>query len=360
MSRLMPKETIDDDLYVSGGTVSVRGTVNGNVFAAGNSVSVEGSVTGDVWAAGNTVSVAGGSANVRAAGNSVTFTGRSRGDVLLAGNNITFASGAAAGRDTAVAGNTVLLAGSVGRDLYSSASNLDITGSVGRNVRSQGDKLTIASGASVAGEVRYSGEREAQVSPGAVNGRVVRESRPGPREPSLAERVLWGLVGWARRVIGLFLFGIVFILLLPALARGSAERIAEAPLPSAGTGFVLLVVVPVVALMVFLFGLVVGGWWIALMLLALYWIAVALATVVTALFVGRWLLARFGQTRVADVAALLLGIVLLTALEAVPVLGVLVRLAEVVVGLGALVLASYRAAPARPAPAEPAPVAPAT
>src|SRR5437870_3223111 len=52
-------ETIDDDLYAFGGTVTVLGRVNGDVIAAGGTITIAGPVAGDVSAAGGTIQVSG-------------------------------------------------------------------------------------------------------------------------------------------------------------------------------------------------------------------------------------------------------------------------------------------------------------
>src|SRR3989442_2144330 len=52
-------QTIQDDLYIAGGTVTVTGTVDGDVTAAGGTVTVMGRVSGALLAAGGTVEIGG-------------------------------------------------------------------------------------------------------------------------------------------------------------------------------------------------------------------------------------------------------------------------------------------------------------
>ncbi len=99
--------------------------------------------------------------------------------------------------------------------------------------------------------------------------------------------------------------------------------------------------VPVVALAVFVLGLVVGGWALSLAL-ALLAIAAAVGYVLAALFVGRMGLGLLGRPEVHPLLALLVGLVVLTAVGLVPFLGGLVDVAAVVFGLGALTLSLFR------------------
>ena len=50
-------ETIDDDLYVGAGTVTIDGTVNGDATIGGGTVNVTGTVTGSLNVAGGTIDV---------------------------------------------------------------------------------------------------------------------------------------------------------------------------------------------------------------------------------------------------------------------------------------------------------------
>ena len=116
----------------------------------------------------------------------------------------------------------------------------------------------------------------------------------------------------------------------------------QRPLPSLGWGAALLVSVPFLAGLVFLVGMLLGGWWIGLFILALYAFAIALSFPVVGLFLGRWLLERFHKTGAHLAVALLLGLVLLTLVGLVPILGGLVALATILFGLGAMMLSVLR------------------
>ena len=50
-------QTIDDNLFAAGNTVTIAGTVRGDLFAAGREVIVNGAVAGNVYAAGSRVTL---------------------------------------------------------------------------------------------------------------------------------------------------------------------------------------------------------------------------------------------------------------------------------------------------------------
>ena len=72
-----PGETLNDDLFASGQTVTLAGRVIGDVYATGQTVVVTGTVDGDLIAAAQQVVVDGTvNGNVRAAGAVITVNGR--------------------------------------------------------------------------------------------------------------------------------------------------------------------------------------------------------------------------------------------------------------------------------------------
>lgn len=84
-------QTINDDLFISGGEVEILGTVNGDVYAAGGEVLINGLVKGDVLVAGGEVTIKGTvENNVRAAGGQITISQAKIGrNLSVAGGEIT-------------------------------------------------------------------------------------------------------------------------------------------------------------------------------------------------------------------------------------------------------------------------------
>lgn len=345
-----PNEVINDNLYAAGSTVIVQGTVHGSVFAAGNDVSVVGSVTDDVWAAGSSVRVGGSVGHdTHVAGNQVSLDGTTAADVFAAASTVTFAPSSHVGRDAAIAAAQTVLGGTVARNVFAAGNAVTVSGSIGGDLTGDINHLTLADGSNISGHVRLTSDNVPRVAATArVAGGIQRTPVPHAARPSPAAQAAGVFLLWLRRLIGLLLFGIIVVLLFPLFTLKATEEIRTMPLASVGLGFAVIIGVPLAAFTAFFIGLLVGGWWIGLFAFALLAIAIAVATVVSALFLGRLLLGMRSQPH--PLLALLLGLFILTVLEAIPILGALVRLAEVLFGLGALVLVLVR----RPHPAAPA------
>jgi len=86
-----------------------------------------------------------------------------------------------------------------------------------------------------------------------------------------------------------------------------------------------------------------GGWWISLMLLGVYWTAVTLGAVISALLLGQWLFERIHPATTSLALSLLVGMVVLGLASLIPGLGALVAFLAAVWELGAITVVAYRA-----------------
>jgi MFS family permease len=103
-----------------------------------------------------------------------------------------------------------------------------------------------------------------------------------------------------------------------------------------GFGVLLLIGIPILATLVFAFGLLIGGWWLGLVLFFLYALALGVGYVVSAMLLGEVLLARLLPDRAHVVLSLLVGVLVLGSLALIPVVGAIVSSAAMTVGLGSL------------------------
>jgi cytoskeletal protein CcmA (bactofilin family) len=339
-----PGETIEDDLYVAGQSVTIQGQVKGSVFAAGSSVTVTGVVTGDLFAAANTVDVPGVVAgSVRAAGGNVALGGTIGRDAMVGAGSAVLAPGARVGRDLFLGAGSARVAAPVGRGLFASADQLTLAAPVAGSVQASVGTLRLEDGASVGGDLRYASAREATVAPGAaVRGTIARAEPPAaPAQPTASVAALDALAGWLRGLTGVLALGLALVLLFPRATTRAADALAAAPLASAGIGLAELVLVPVAALTLFGLGLVVGGWWLGLFVAGAYPLALVVGYVVAGLMVGRWLMARAGRGAEPPAWAIVAGLVALALVAVVPILGALTTLVALTMGVGATTIALH-------------------
>lgn len=391
--------TVDGNLYAFGQTVRIDGTVNGDLISAGKTIEISrsGHVTGDVMAAGQSVRVYGTvDGDVRGAGYLVqigdgTEAATVGGELLGAGYSVGLAENSRVGDDFTATAYQGLLDGDVGHNVHFGGAGLDLNGHVAGSVQASvggakdastvspamfGDVpspprtilpgLHTGSAAKVGGDLTYVAPVDAAVPAASVAGTVKfteavdreagEEAAKAPRSP------LAGLLGDAlKHFLALLVIGVLFLWLGPRLAAASGEVLDNRPLQGAGWGLLTIVgvivgilalcvatifaliivgilhigtlVMPVLSLAIVLFSLLTFGFFGLV-----FW----MARVVTALWLGRWLLARFAPNWAANNwVVLAIGALIYTMLTNIPVVAGLLSLIGLLLGLGALHLAGH-------------------
>ncbi len=306
-------ETVDGDLYATGGQVRIDGTVEGDLVAGAGQVQVTGEVVGDMLI---------GSGNVDISGQ--------------------------VGGDARLGAGQVIVSGSVGEDLVVGSGQATVTssGSVGEDFIFGTGQTTLDG--DVAGGVL--GTTGSYVRRGTVGG-IEDVTIARAREPTLADRLLDGL----QRFVAILVVGALLLWLLPRVVVGGAETLRRRPWASLGVGllgmvgFVVLVAAIILAAVLLaigfglirmddLVGITIFGTTSLLGALAFaFFLTVAFGTqAVVGLALGRLMMGSEPSTR--RWTALILGVLVVAVLTSLPVVGGWLGLVIAVLGLGALIL----------------------
>jgi len=336
-------ETVQDDLYLSGGTVEIAGTVTGDAVVTAGEVDVPGQVEGSLIVAAGTTEITGTiGRSVRAATGELTVSGNITGDLVVFSGRVTIEEGATIGGDLVVGSGDVVSRGSVGGDIRGSADELDISGPVAGNVRIDTDRLRLRSGAEIGGDLRYTSRNEARIADGATVRGATEHTRPQRFYPGDSFAAWLGSAIF--RLICALVAGLAVIVIMPRTAASIAEGIRQAPLASFLIGLVLFFLIPlaIVVLLVTLIGIP-----LALILLALYVIVLYLSQVFLGLALGRILLPGRWDTasRGYNLLAMTIGVIIIAGLRLLPVpfLSLVIAILTAVIGLGAVVVGLRRA-----------------
>ncbi|WP_344118835.1 hypothetical protein [Kocuria aegyptia] len=377
-------EVVDDDLYVTGGSVVVDGTVRGDLLVAAGTVTINGTVEGDLMAAARTVVIEGTVGDdARVAGQVLLLGEQARvaDDLVAAGYSVETRPGAEIGGDVLLGAYQALLGGTIDGEVTAGAAALALAGAIGGNVQADVGStdatgaawapttgvavprvdpgLTLTDAARLDGDLSYRSGTEATIAPGAeIAGDVVHEQVAVEEEPAGPAGPLALLIAGLRRFVTLFLAGLLALWLLPRTVAGAAGTLRSRPWLSLGWGALTIVgtAVAVVAVLVVAVLLAVALGWLTLaglaaaavvtgvvldlvLVLGLVLAVALLAPVVVGLTAGGLLLrdrapAGFGRRAFA----LALGLLVYVLLRAVPFLGPVVALLVALLGVGALVV----------------------
>lgn len=322
------EETVDGDLYASGGRVIVEGSVDGDLIAAAGQVTISGEVTGDLMASGGAVDISGEvGGDARVAAGQATVSGSIGEDLFIASGQTTISDSGEVGEDLVFGSGRMTMNGTVDGDVLGATGDYDRQGTVMGT-----EDVTIQ-------------DVEA---------------------PTIADRILDAL----QRFISLLLVAALFLWLAPRYVEEPTQMLRQRPWASLGIGFVgviafgvlvflLILVAVLLAIGVGLVGLsdlvgaIIFAAVVAVAVLAFLfflvtvfgapaWVGMALGSIVLSLdsTARRWV-------------ALIIGLAVVVALTSIPVAGRWIGLLVALFGLGAVILA-FRPRTSTPVSVEPA------
>ena len=327
-------EVVQNDVIVFAETARIDCTVEGDLIFFGKSLTVNGHVTGDVLGFGQFVRVNGPvDGNVRVFSSILSLSGPVGKNVSAFVQNMEFDSKSQVGGGMMLFVNDAMLDGRVGRDVQGKLHRIALNGFVGGNLRVSSDRMSMGPATQVAGKASYTGPRQPEVSSQAKFASPLEVHIIHHRPAYVSPRYYWHQ---ALRWGAAFVFGLVLVLLVPGFFADVVRSSRKYGL-AALLGIATLVGVPFLAIIacITIVGLAVGIGGFLLWIVAIYSAQV---------FVGAWLgeaLLGAPVSTGAVIGRLALGLLVLRVLSLVPFLGVLVRIAVLLWGLGALTLALY-------------------
>jgi cytoskeletal protein CcmA (bactofilin family) len=332
-------QEVKTDLIVVAERAQIDGDVDGDLIVFCNSVTVHGHVKGDIIAFSQVLRVDGPvDGNVRSFVQSLTLNNTVGRNVTAWAQEVDLDQKARIGGTMTGGVTDIVLNGNVGGDVLTMAHSTEINGSMGHDVTirgdRRGDRLTIGPTAEIAGQTKYTGTRQPDVSSSAKLGSPIQFTtlKRGP-DYSQFRYYVHQLLFWGAT----FVFGLAFLLIAPGFffdALQASKRFG----PAAGFGALFLFATPICAIIACI---TIVGLGVGISAAMLYLIAIYASQVFVAAWLGEKILgARAGVG--PAIGRLALGLAILRVLGMVPIAGPLIDLVVVIWGLGALVLALHK------------------
>lgn len=298
-------ETIEGDLYIFGGQITMAGRVTGDLVVFGGEVDIRGDVDGDLFVGAGTLDVSG-----------------------------------TVGGDLRVGAGQVRIPGIIGEDLLAGVGQLSVIGDVGEDLIFGAGTVSLSGG--VVGDVL--GQTGSYSKSGTVGGTedVSINERAPVEQPNTFIRGL-------TRFASLFIIGLVLLWLVRKMFERTVHHLTAAPGSVALWGLVFLaalVVVPLAALVIGILLALLFGWLGLGLLVGLSIVAFLFIWVVVAVFaflviavlapiaVSTWAAARVLPADTPGYLAMAAGLAVLVILGLIPVVNVIVGLAVTIMGGG--------------------------
>lgn len=306
---------IELPLIFAGRDQMISQPVDRDLIVAGNNVTVSSTVAGDTYVAGGQVNITGNIAeNLIVAGGNVTISGTIGKNLIVAGGEVKIEDSANVNGYVLAGGNIVNINGQFAGPVRVGASEF----TVGDKAKIRGDleadvtKSNVSPTASIAGEKKIN----------------IYENRTPNRMDWINRETFSGL-----RIIG-FLSKLIILLILTRLFGYLIKPIAELSksfLRNLGIGFLILIIVPflVVGLLATIIGIP-----LAVIILFVYLLALYLSNLIVAGALGQLIAEREGMKIDNIYLRVIVGFVILTIIELIPVIGPITRFIVMLLGLG--------------------------
>ena len=336
-------------------------------FVTGERVEVtNANVADDIFAAGRNVIFDTVSAkNIIAAGMSLSFTGITADDLIVAGGRMDVSgnikddvvavvcpfcpvmgrlhltNGMQIGDDARLAGRDIAVDGRIGGDLYAAAQQFRLSGEVVGNARIEADRIALAPGARIGGDLLYTSQTKPEVADGAIIAGQVRQVESQlPFAEGLPESWIWyGVLAVIGFGVAILLLGAAVQLALPGLLSNAVATVQAKPWSTLGRGLVLALVVPIAIalLMATVIGIPIG-----MVTAAGFVVLVALAFVAIAYCIGLYVRRLFGRQDIptglgSRILWTSLGIFILLIVGLIPFIGWAIGVLAMIAGLGAVI-----------------------
>lgn len=316
--HLTESEATPGNVYVGGGQVTIEAPVKGDLFIGGGSIRLIAPVEGDVFIAGG----------------DITVQEPIAGDLRIAGGNTTLSS-TVSGETMIGAGNVQITSNAKLSDMWVGSGQLTIAGST-RNITAGVGNITLEETARIQGNLTYTSEEEVNIASGAIiSGDVKRHIPPMADKRTSSAATLFGT-----SVLGLLSTFIILILLMYGLPNKS-QMLAQSWRQNFAInllwGIIALIVTPIVGILlaISLLGLPLAG-----ILFAFYLICLYIGNLIATLGLGMWLKSAWVKNITpggVDWLSALLGLVIVTLLGLIPIVGTAILFIAFVTGFGTLI-----------------------
>ena len=327
---LAENQMVEGDFYGAAGKVNISGSVTEDVLAAGGQVKINGSIGEDATIFGITVDTHGTVGDdLRVVAGEVTIADPVMGDLFVLGGVVTILSTASISGDVIVYAGQLTVEGSVGGDILGSVDTIRVDSDVSGDIDVSTLSLTLGDRANVAGSVKYvSNELAVRAQNAVVGGELIRNDPVIMTVSSTIKTIL------VPTLVLMFSVLIWFLISKQTLNKVSKRAIIKSPKPILlGCSVILFAPVAISMLLVSVIGSLVG-----IVFALIYLLLITLSTTAATAVVGQIMMRMFNQPeKELTLITVVVGVVGVSLLMLLPVLGLLLIVGFMILSVGAMV-----------------------
>lgn len=306
-------EIISDNVVTAGNDITIRGEINDNVIVFGRVVKISGKINGSLFVAAQELQIEG----------EITK------DVFVGAASVLITENGKIDRDLACGSANLIIDGQIGRNVMAGTGTLSIDGKIGGNVTASSSLIEISGNADIFGSLSYYSQKELSINnpdkiAGGVNFNKIQKANN--------DNIFSGKFSmWILGLIMSVVLGFLLIAFFPKRTKKIAECINENWSKSLGIGFLMFVVMPLIA---FIFMILIIGLPVGLILFVVYLILIYIAKIWVSLYLGNMI----SHKKWNPYWAMILGLVILYLIYLIPIAGPIIAFIVILIGLGGLYL----------------------
>ncbi len=337
-------DVMKDNLYAVGGSVNIVGKVLGDVMVAGGNVFIVGDSAEDVTVVGGSIYTTGPVGDdLRMVGGNVNIGSTVDGEIVAVGGQVQFMSNASASGVWLV-GGMLNLEGDVSGDVWMAGDEIHISGTVLGDVEVRAkNKLIIDESAVVKGSLKYFAPQEADIASDAQIGSVEYTPwNPGKGQASIPASWFVAIFGglWFIKMLMIMVAGLVLLWVMNSFVGETTERMLNGFGKELLRGFIIAVVIPVAAILLFISFLGIPLGLLALVVCGLLFVA---GSIMAPIVAGSWIIkvARKQKSYEVTWASVIVGGIVLSIVKLIPVIGWVVGAILFLAALGSIAYVGY-------------------
>jgi hypothetical protein len=271
-----------NDFYAGWTTVTITDAIDGDLRLATSVATIDKSVSQDVMVGGNIVLVnAPIGDDLRAGGNQVTVNASVKWDLIIFANTIIIWKDVVIGWDVSLFGEKIILEGTVNGKAKLYGGHITLNGMIGKEVDLRGDRVSVGSGAKIGWMLNYALSAQdpelEKIASGAVFDAKYSSNGEGKEEGFMKDGGIFaGIIAAliAFKFLSLLLVSLIAWVIFKRWYVRAGELVMARPWESLGLGVMQVVLLPIIALILGLTGVLAVVGWLAFavwLFLLLFW-----------------------------------------------------------------------------------------
>ena len=337
-------QKIDENYYAAGGSVSIDGEYAKDVFIAGGDVVVNGEISGDLIILGGEVKIVGKVAgDTRIIGGRAIILGQIDGELLVVAGRVELLEGAQINGESVFVTAEINQSSKITKDTKILAGAVYLDSLVGGNTDITTQRIVFGSKSDIVGTLKYYAPTKAEeISGSKISGDVSFNETKKIGERGIVKSTILNLLSFwlILKFVTTLILAFLLVYVFKVFSQGAVDLATGTIVRSFFSGFFGIIIIPIVSIILFvsLIALPIG-----FLVMLSYIFILLISPAISGIIVGNILFGLFDKSEKNEVSfkKASIGVVLLTALQFVPVVGDLTKLFFTIIAFGAITRYTY-------------------